>query len=817
MWNSLPVKDRMGLMKSYKEGGFTYSGMVKDYNDSYQKFENGGGATKPYITNDLSDPRIRLYADSARSYSNELLYQQFIKKLPNNKSLTWYENKHTEANDLYPRMFSAYKPGAESVVSRANLANDERISIYLQEPIKPQKVIYQQIQKNEPKQQSVKKLTQINTPVKTNQTIPINQTTATPVQQPVQQQQTVQPTQKTVDPKSGVHYGMTYGKYRYFQRKDGTRDFNISADDWDNKRMGAGPTILDSIKRHGGAINKYEFGGEPVPELLKLPVKQSSPYQDLNTYNKYTGPKDYTGLPEKNTFNIVDNRYIDPNTGKNIKGLNKFGAKNVSTKSVEAIIKEAKNRGVSPMDAITSSYLETQLGTTGNMTEKGPALYHLNPDYYGINATSDPSVGLDAYQKQMEYAKSLQRQGKVPQGENYTQQGFAGYGTIKKGHYDLSGAKKIYGKDIPKEGISALKTPDYGNRFINVRDSILTQNPEIKNLIFKYNNYQQDKHEYGGQINKYEFGGEHDRFNKPLYNPSETVNQVRFEDPYKKAANLNQADKLAEQDYINEQVAIKQNEDKTRVRIRKQNELDKSKGIQKNLYDEDYEVKSDIEYKEYKKKTEERTNTMMLELGLLALPVAGEFIGAKYLKNAWKYNPNKFKTNPNNYYHRSPNPFTTIKDQQFIGYGKTEEGAARLAKEIAEHHKKFGKRNSWVDIKKPVKDEPYFSKGVGLDGGRTNSAEQNFWAGQEGIAQEYPGPYLVEAKNHRFIAKTDGKLQRVLNKDGVYETGIPPTELGRYAVPVRGSVPAKNIKIYKEHWWDGYRPDSDNYRTIFKP
>ena len=44
MYNKLPVKERIELMKSYRKANkdMSYRDMVKDYNDSYQKFENGG-------------------------------------------------------------------------------------------------------------------------------------------------------------------------------------------------------------------------------------------------------------------------------------------------------------------------------------------------------------------------------------------------------------------------------------------------------------------------------------------------------------------------------------------------------------------------------------------------------------------------------------------------------------------------------------------------------------------------------------------------------------------------------------------------------
>ena len=44
MYNKLPVKERIELMKSYRKANkdMSYRDMVKDYNDSYQRFDNGG-------------------------------------------------------------------------------------------------------------------------------------------------------------------------------------------------------------------------------------------------------------------------------------------------------------------------------------------------------------------------------------------------------------------------------------------------------------------------------------------------------------------------------------------------------------------------------------------------------------------------------------------------------------------------------------------------------------------------------------------------------------------------------------------------------
>ncbi len=52
MYNKLPVKERIELMKSYRKANkdMSYRDMVKDYNDSYQKFEDGGKV--PFMKNE---------------------------------------------------------------------------------------------------------------------------------------------------------------------------------------------------------------------------------------------------------------------------------------------------------------------------------------------------------------------------------------------------------------------------------------------------------------------------------------------------------------------------------------------------------------------------------------------------------------------------------------------------------------------------------------------------------------------------------------------------------------------------------------------
>ena len=189
-----------------------------------------------------------------------------------------------------------------------------------------------------------------------------------------------------------------------------------------------------------------------------------------------------------------------------------------------------------------------------------------------------------------------------------------------------------------------------------------------------------------------------------------------------------------------------------------------------------------------------------LQAGINTAPRVGEYLTTQTpLKNTYKYNPWAFKSNPEAYYHRSPNLENIIVDDKLVGFGATPKGKLLNVKGV----KKYGK--DVIDLTKAANVEPYFSKGIPLDWGRYNKPNPNL-AGKAGdVAQGYSGPYLAEATNVPFVAKADGKLQKVWNADGSFKRGIAPNEIGAYAVPVEGSVPLNNLKFYKEHWLKGYK------------
>ena len=158
-------------------------------------------------------------------------------------------------------------------------------------------------------------------------------------------------------------------------------------------------------------------------------------------------------------------------------GNTKFNPKQLSNTS--DIIDNSLEQGINPYLSVATSNQETRLGETGNDN----ALFHLNPKYYGT-PFGNANIGVKALKGQLDQAKIYQRQGIIPNTDEAFYQANNGYGTIKKGNIDLEGATKIYGIDIPDEGINFKNNPIYGRKMIQSMDS-LRKDDTIKSIVDK--------------------------------------------------------------------------------------------------------------------------------------------------------------------------------------------------------------------------------------------------------------------------------------------------------------------------------------------
>lgn len=101
MYYKLPVKERLKYMEAFRKAnsGVSYHDMVKDYNDSYEKYGNGGKKEKTkeevkpiYVTNP-NDPRLRSYNDSLALYNLSQKAKKIFDVDPMDPTLESYNKK----------------------------------------------------------------------------------------------------------------------------------------------------------------------------------------------------------------------------------------------------------------------------------------------------------------------------------------------------------------------------------------------------------------------------------------------------------------------------------------------------------------------------------------------------------------------------------------------------------------------------------------------------------------------------------------------------------------------------------------------------
>lgn len=110
MYYKLPVKERMELMSAYRKANkdMSYHDMVKDYNDSYEKFVNGGikKEVPAYQSKDLKDYiyRKQMYNDSLNLSKNSLYELRELNK----SDMTYNKFKDIQNHSQTSRAKEAY-------------------------------------------------------------------------------------------------------------------------------------------------------------------------------------------------------------------------------------------------------------------------------------------------------------------------------------------------------------------------------------------------------------------------------------------------------------------------------------------------------------------------------------------------------------------------------------------------------------------------------------------------------------------------------------------------------------------------------------
>lgn len=147
MYYKLPIKERMELMKSYRKANpnMSYHDMVKDYNDSYEKFQDGG---KKKSFNDWYKTVPSNKADTS-SYNLRRAYElapqkdldNFVKD-PNAHLYSTYKNKET---GIYEFMKSKNHPTIQKELEWFNSNDPEAIKFRKNYKLDTSKDYYQYV------------------------------------------------------------------------------------------------------------------------------------------------------------------------------------------------------------------------------------------------------------------------------------------------------------------------------------------------------------------------------------------------------------------------------------------------------------------------------------------------------------------------------------------------------------------------------------------------------------------------------------------------------------------------------------------------
>jgi hypothetical protein len=196
--------------------------------------------------------------------------------------------------------------------------------------------------------------------------------------------------------------------------------------------------------------------------------------QLLNTIQQHSVTGWDIGQPEKEKFlKINDPRKINATSGKDINpNVDKVGG-TYSKSIIDDIINSSIKKEIDPYTALAVAFQETKLGKTdhniGHTIKNGG--FNLNKN------NSDTDNFVDTLKNKLEYGKKLGFKNEEHQIQAYNGLGSVYPETESKNH----GFKmqKIYGVDMPKEGINLKNNPLYGKRIIDLRDNVLKQNPNI--------------------------------------------------------------------------------------------------------------------------------------------------------------------------------------------------------------------------------------------------------------------------------------------------------------------------------------------------
>ena len=210
-------------------------------------------------------------------------------------------------------------------------------------------------------------------------------------------------------------------------------------------------------------------------------------------------------LPQSNVVEINDPRTIRATTEKLIDKNKDLVSGKYNKSVINNIISKAKDKGLKEDDVWNLLSIGLQENGFNKFDDNlGHITERTSKDIK--NSSDEYNDFLNIYQNKMRRADDSGFSN--PQLRLQTYNGLGKIFPSTEQDYHGFKMKKIYGVDVPEEGIDMKKNPLYGRQIINLKDSVLKQNPEVVNLVKKY-------FKQGGQLTKLDQLTNFSNYNKP--------------------------------------------------------------------------------------------------------------------------------------------------------------------------------------------------------------------------------------------------------------------------------------------------------------
>ena len=431
--------------------------------DDIQKAQRGSQVRNPIYTTDPNDPRIQMYNDSLNAYNTYFNYVNKIKNTP----IPGTQEKYMSIRDSIPSLADGTFKNINSTGWDFPYINNSpggwpalMIGKY-KKPVQPIKY-----------KRPVVNLEELKS-LDTN-TIPIEET---PME--LSKRGTGEPFKP-----SRVVLRELGNISRYNNNEEGVikepykNSHEVYMDDKKGWRKVTPEEYEYLIKQYPGSnqpsgwtkpIKKAQTGLQTGERFVEMDIPSHRYQADLSEGQTY--------IRDPRVWNPVTNSRIVPN--RDLK------AGNYSNNVIRRLTEAAYRNNRDPYFGIAAALQETNLGKTD------PNFGHV----LNVKPYPNPTPEDDIYRAQNEAYQKAKRLGyTTPEMQLQVYNGLGKIFPTTEQDYHGFKAKSFYGVPVPKEGIDLKKNPLYGKQIVNLRDSVLLQNPQLVDFVNKATNEYADKY-----------------------------------------------------------------------------------------------------------------------------------------------------------------------------------------------------------------------------------------------------------------------------------------------------------------------------------